>query len=55
MTSIALQIDSFQDIGLPEDVMTAADPLDESEPQKQVPQVVKADIRVRTTTENRVK
>ncbi|MCY3661025.1 MAG: hypothetical protein OXG36_18630 [Caldilineaceae bacterium] len=55
MTSIALQIDSFQDIGLPKDVMTAAGPLDESKPQEQVPQVIEADIRVRTTTENCVK
>ncbi|MCE2467828.1 MAG: hypothetical protein J4G06_07355 [Caldilineaceae bacterium] len=51
MTSITLQIDSVQDIGIPEDVMTAANPLDESELQKQVPQVIEADIRVRTTTE----
>lgn len=52
MTPIALQNGLFQDIGLPKDVMTTAGPLDESEPQKQIPQVIEADIRVRTTTEN---
>ena len=52
MITIALPIDSFQDIGLPEDEMPSANPLDESELQKQVPQVVKADFRIRTTTGN---
>ena len=46
VASITLQVYTFADAFLPEDMMTFSYPLDESQAQEELPEVVETDIGV---------